>query len=712
MPIHHRRKYRRNRTQVLSESFLSIEEQAIRQIKQHWLARALLFCNGIPLYLKDHFRNDDILNFIELDENTLEDLKKPEIKKILKNHCESLIDTEPSRRGEIFNNLAKVSQHFSLNEIEEETMLFALLIDLDNTFSECFDLFGELTNRSLFSHLSRILDIPEKQVCNALQRSQLLSNSGLLKVDSDSRSMDQKFDVLKGLSSALDGLQPDISSIFANFITEAPTPTLTPCHFNHIKADYDRLSLYLHNICHKNITGGNILIYGPPGTGKTQLVRVLSKQLNLSLNEISVEDQDGDILSSKERVTACQLAQKILEKSPKQCLLFDEIEDLFEGDIFSSFIGRSRSSSKVVKGWFNQLLENNAVPTFWLSNNITDMDKAFLRRFDLVMELSIPPRSTREQILTESLQHTDVSKTWVENMAQLEQLPPAVISRAARVSDIIGESSPDKVEAHLENIIGNTLKAMGHKYQVSNSHTTHFYDPSLINTSAPLNKITNGLNTSGSGRLCLFGPPGTGKSAYAKYLAKTLDKPLIAKRASDIIDCYVGGTEKNIARMFAGAKAEQGVLLLDEADSFLRDRTNSRHSWETTQVNELLVQMENFEGIFICSTNLMNNLDAAALRRFDFKLEFTYLKPEQAWKLLKGFIGDALNKLSPRKKGFFKNQLIAIPQLTPGDFAAVQRKLTVLGEKNNISLFIESLTDEVSFKTDKPNRSIGFSAEF
>jgi len=712
MPLHHRRKHSRNRMQISTESFLSPEEQALHQLKQYWLARALLFCNGIPLYLKDHFRNDDILNFIDLDESLLEDLKKAEIKKALKTHCESLIEFEPSLYGDIFKNLHKVSQHFSLNPTEEETMLFALLIDLDNSFSECFDLFGELTNRSLFSHLSRILDIPEKQIINTLQRSQLLSNSGLLKVDTDSRSMDQKFDVLKGLSAALDGLQPDIASIFANFITESPKPTLEPNHFNHIKADYDRLSLYLNNVCHQNITGANILIYGPPGTGKTQLVRVLSTQLNLALNEISVEDQEGDILSSKERVTACQLAQKILEKSHNQCLLFDEIEELFEDDFFSSFMGRSRSSSKVVKGWFNQLLESNAVPTFWLSNNISNMDEAFLRRFDIVMELSIPPRSTREHILTESLQHTDVSSTWIEHMAQLEHLPPAVISRAARVNDIIGESSSAKVELHLESIIGNTLKAMGHSHQLPNKQNINFYDPNLINTSAPLSKIAKGLTLSGSGRLCLFGAPGTGKSAYAKYLAEILDKPLIAKRASDIIDCYVGGTEKNIARMFAEAKAEQGVLLLDEADSFLRDRTSNRHSWETTQVNELLVQMENFDGIFICSTNLMNNLDSAALRRFDFKLEFTYLKPEQAWQLLKGFLGDALNKLSPHKKGLFRKKLNEISRLTPGDFAAVKRKLTVLGEVNNIELFIKSLNEEVSFKADQPKRSIGFAASF
>jgi len=50
--------------------------------------------------------------------------------------------------------------------------------------------------------------------------------------------------------------------------------------------------------------------------------------------------------------------------------------------------------------------------------------------------------------------------------------------------------------------------------------------------------------------------------------------------------------------------------------------------------------------------------------------------------------------------------------MTPGDFAVVSRKLAVLGEQANISLFIENLQDEINFKQDKPTRSIGFSAEF
>lgn len=111
-----------------------------------------------------------------------------------------------------------------------------------------------------------------------------------------------------------------------------------------------------------------------------------------------------------------------------------------------------------------------------------------------------------------------------------------------------------------------------------------------------------------SGRLCLYGPPGTGKTAFAHYLAKQLAKPLIIKRASDLLSPYIGETEMAVAAAFNQATKQQAILLIDEVDSFLQDRSKARQSWEVSMVNELLTQLEAFDGVFIASTNLMHNL--------------------------------------------------------------------------------------------------------
>lgn len=70
--------------------------------------------------------------------------------------------------------------------------------------------------------------------------------------------------------------------------------------------------------------------------------------------------------------------------------------------------------------------------------------------------------------------------------------------------------------------------------------------------------------------------------------------------------------------------------MFDEVDTFLRNRENARASWEVTQVNEFLQQLEAFRGMVVCTTNLLHDLDPAALRRFVFKVEFAYAGPVEA----------------------------------------------------------------------------------
>jgi hypothetical protein len=150
-----------------------------------------------------------------------------------------------------------------------------------------------------------------------------------------------------------------------------------------------------------------------------------------------------------------------------------------------------------------------------------------------------------------------------------------------------------------------------------------------------LAKVAAGLSAARSGRLCLYGPPGTGKSAYGRCLAEQLGIPLQITRSSDLMSMWVGGTEKNIARAFRQAEQDEALLLIDEVDSFLQDRRGAQRGWEVSLVNEMLTQMESFPGVFIASTNLMAGLDQAALRRFDLKVKFDFLRPEQAWELLR-----------------------------------------------------------------------------
>ncbi|MEI8011903.1 MAG: ATP-binding protein [Candidatus Omnitrophota bacterium] len=117
--------------------------------------------------------------------------------------------------------------------------------------------------------------------------------------------------------------------------------------------------------------------------------------------------------------------------------------------------------------------------------------------------------------------------------------------------------------------------------------------------------------------LCLlfYGPPGTGKSMFSHAIAGHLGKRVLQASAAKIMSKYVGQAEKNIASLFKTAKEKDCVLCLDEADSFLYNRSGAHSSWEVTQTNALLEEIERFDGVFIMTTNLESLLDPALERR-------------------------------------------------------------------------------------------------
>src|SRR3954462_9262878 len=96
----------------------------------------------------------------------------------------------------------------------------------------------------------------------------------------------------------------------------------------------------------------------------------------------------------------------------------------------------------------------------------------------------------------------------------------------------------------------------------------------------------------------------------------------MGRQASDLVTKFVGETEQNMAAMFQEAETEQAVLLLDEADSFLRSRRLAERNYAVSEVNEMLQGMERCAGVSTCTPNLLDEVDEGGLRRFSFKIRF------------------------------------------------------------------------------------------
>jgi SpoVK/Ycf46/Vps4 family AAA+-type ATPase len=130
-----------------------------------------------------------------------------------------------------------------------------------------------------------------------------------------------------------------------------------------------------------------------------------------------------------------------------------------------------------------------------------------------------------------------------------------------------------------------------------------------------------------SGISVLFaGPPGTGKTMAAEVLATQLDLPMYRIDLSQVVNKYIGETEKNLKRLFDLADISDTILFFDEADALFGRRTDVKDAhdrYANLEISYLLERMERFKGLAILATNRKKDLDEAFLRRLRYILDFS-----------------------------------------------------------------------------------------
>lgn len=501
-------------------------------------------------------------------------------------------------------------------------------------------------------------------------------------------------DLLEDLLALEPGTPEELLTAIAEL---CPAAEWTLADFPHLEREAQRMTTVLRNAAQTHAVGINALLYGPPGTGKTQFAQAVAGAAGLSAYQVRTADDDGDGLSRSGRLGAYLLTQRLLRGRTDCVILFDEVEDVFassQNALLALFGGTPQAGNE--KGWMNRTLEENAVPAIWITNDADSMDRAFLRRFLLPVAFSNPPRRVRRQMIERHLGGGRVPENVLDDLAADSLLVPAQFGAARRLLELQPDGAPEDVARASVSASRRLMTGVGSPHR---RHAATEFDPAFLNVAggiAPA-RLADALARRGRGTLCFFGPPGTGKTEFAHILADALDRELVARASSDLVSPYVGRTEQNIARLFAEIDAERSILLLDEVDSLLRDRRQARHSWEATQVNELLLRMEQFQGIFIAATNLLDQIDTAALRRFDFKLQFKPLTPAQRVALFaREALGDvaAAEALAPA----LLRKLESLDGLTPGDFANVVRQRELLGETMTEEDFLRRLILECRYK--------------
>ena len=669
-----------------NESFYVDNE--IYDLAMLWILRAIFRAGGERGFLR--CRYDNVLEFLGVhsSEPTKQDTEA------LKNRLDVLEKAKIScDLKDLEHNLNLLQSNLGLNDAEKTILRFVAIMFNYEVVSDACELIGNLNNRQAVKALSQILNLNSSDVQNAFRKDRIFAKTSIIKLDSYGRNLRSKIDVLNGeFVEALFTKCKSINEVFASAIKPCGETNLTLKNYTHVKEDMQILVSFLKNAILKKQKGVNILLYGSAGTGKTELSKVIASELNLKLYEVAYADESG-YANELERIRSYCLAQNVLSAG-SNLLMYDEAEDVFNT--------RNEEKRQYGKAFINRSLETNEVPTIWITNNIYCMDEAVVRRFNLAIELGVPNENMRARIIKEYSANL-IDNKLIKKLAKNQHVAPAVVSNASLV--VSNLNTRDKNKA-FERVISNTLKAQGYgeiEKDKSSDDLPSSYDPNFVNSNCDLNELMKGIKESKSARVCLYGVPGTGKSAYAKFIAKSIKRPIIIKKGSDLLSMWVGGTEQNIAEAFKEAKDKKAVLVFDEVDSFLQDRSMAARSWEITQVNEMLVQMESFDGIFIATTNLIDNLDKASLRRFDLKLEFGYLLPNQALNLFKKEC--ALLKVKFDESAAKKVSNLGL--LAPGDFASVRRQAKFRPIKNGDD-FYERLEQEVALKNEEKSARIGF----
>ena len=434
----------------------------------------------------------------------------------------------------------------------------------------------------------------------------------------------------------------------------------------------------------ENIDNAKILLYGASGTGKTSFAK-------------SLADFCGKTPYILDDNNTLWLASHSI--SDDEVLIIDEADNLFNEGLFDFM-------RDVKKSEMNKQLDSIESQCIFLTNTIKRVDKAVLRRFNYIIEFKELSISENEQIWRKNISKIEkiLSDKEITEYAHKYPLPIGIVAMAVETALKAGKKK-DKRKKIFEELVKSHNKVRNGKIRKMPPKVN--FDTSFLNTDVSfdtiksyINQYTKMQNKDIRCGLLFHGVPGTGKTEFARYLAELSGYEHTTLRISDFLSPYVGETEQNIAKVFKKAEEKNMVLIFDEADSLLLDRKGAKHNWEITQVNEFLAQLDSYKGIFIATTNYVKNFDMAAMRRFDWKVEFKAIECSKIYNAFCHFFPNVDFSRHKDKLKSFKN-------ITAGDIAVLTSKFK-FHEKILAENVIEQAEIELKYKENHTQKSVGF----
>lgn len=603
-------------------------------------------------------------------------------------------------------NLSWLRIRLGLTELQTQIVGFCALSEVNQSLRRALASLGSVDHLQQVQVLGVLLGASTGEVEQALGPSESLVGSCLMEVDRRTEDLlHLNVRLVPGLAEKLFAeAQPGFEDIFRTSFSRDELQRQAAAAFAHLQPQLGHALAYLRDCIAHGRAGTNLLIRGAPEAGKSSLARLIAQELGVEVFQIALPQGSSPRNRAKLRLNAYRMAQRVLADRPQSLIVFDGIEDLDDA-VASPTDDSSSSQGKLSVREQEALITTNPVPAIWVSARVRHLDPSVRRAFGFHLHLDVIPESVRSQITRAQTNSLGLTTQWLETKALNPAVSPQLMSRASATAQAILRQDPSaKPEAVMDSLLEASLKTLGETRHAGWQHGPMTFDAALVSAKVDIPEIVERLRVSPAARLVFFGPPGTGKSELARHIARAIGRPALIKKSSDLISAFVGESERAVADTFEEARRTGAVLILDEADSFFQRREGDARRYEISLVNEFLQQLDAFDqGTLVATTNAVDRMDQASLRRFDLKLEFTFL-PAGGMQVME-LMGRCCKQLGVYEAGCEK-LAISLQKLAPGDFAAVirQARFRPVASAEEV---LKRLQEEVSFK-DGPRQAIGF----
>ena len=654
----------------------------------------------LRLMMKDRAELAAVLNE---DESALGKRKPATLLPKIEQRLAELEQGEDLLEGAIAQGVLRFGAGFGLNAEESRVLLLAVVAGADGYLDDALPSGTSAAGHDLDHMVAVATGVALPAVRAALAPGGLLLRSGLIRRWQRNYDFSSRLELIDGMAASFVDVEQALP-FEQRWLARAPGPQVRLDDLGHLRAELDTAIAILKGALQRGGRGVQVLLYGEPGVGKTELARLLAAEAGASAYLLPDVSSGGAPLSADVRLRRFAFMQRLLAQQPRSLIVLDEVEEM----LASERRWDNAPPSSPQKAWKNRLLEESQVPSIWIGNWIHAIDPALLRRFTVALRVPNPPARARLAMLAQLCGGCEQDAQVRAVIGGREDISPADIRRAHAAALLADGHSDEALPLRFLRALG--LRAAHEEAPIVPRRRVVPalpYRMEWLNTEPPLRELVPLLGEAGAGRLCFWGPPGTGKTALAQHLAAQLGRPLHVKKASDLISKWIGETEQNIAQAFVAARREDALLLIDEADSFLRSREGAERSWEVSQVNQLLKELEDYEGMVALCTNFFETLDAAVLRRLDLKVRFARLRREDA---AEAFVeaalvlgADALRARECVQAAPLEGEAYAL-----GDFAAALRQARLRARAPDVALLRASLEAERRVRDERFGRAIGF----